>query len=197
MNIVKTSISLLNAIANDTSTVRWTEFFLKYEMVMRNYLNKHFPFLDHDDIIQETMRSLVAKLPDYHYTPDKNGHFSAYLIGIIRHKALDQLRKQTRIVEITRRAAENLPDTIEEDKFPEEEKWKEQAVEAALEQLLANTSINQRNREIFRHVVLLHEPPEEVAQQFGISRGNVDVIKKRMIEKLSAIATSMTELISP
>jgi RNA polymerase sigma factor (sigma-70 family) len=192
MATIKTSISLLKAIANDTATVRWTEFFIKYEPVMRSYLTAHYPSLDHDDIIQETMRSLVDKLPDYRYTPDKNGHFGAYLIGIVKHKALDQLRKQKRASEISRRAAEEVPDAPDADKNTEEEAWRERAVDAAIEQLLADSSINPRHREIFRHVALLHEPPEDVASRYGVTRGNVDVIKKRMIEKLSRIVSAMT-----
>lgn len=191
MPTVKTSITLLKAIANDTATVRWSEFFYKYEPVMRNYLKAHYSSLDHDDIIQETMRALVEALPNYQYTPDTNGHFSSYLIGILRHKALDQLRKTKRTTEINRIVSEETSITSESGIDSEEKAWKEHLVEAAIEQLLADTSINQRNREIFRHVTLIHEKPEEVAKRFGVSRGNVDVIKNRMIEKLSQIVSEM------
>lgn len=191
MPTVKTSITLLKAIANDTATVRWSEFFYKYEPVMRNYLKAHYSSLDHDDIIQETMRALVNALPDYHYTPDTKGHFGSYLIGILKHKALDQLRKTKRTTEIDRIAAEESPTLVESGIDLEEKAWKEHLVEAAIEQLLADTSINQRNREIFRHVTLIHEKPEEVAKRFGVSRGNVDVIKNRMIDRLIQIVSEM------
>jgi RNA polymerase sigma factor (sigma-70 family) len=186
----KTSITLLNAIANDTDTVRWTEFFVKYEPVMRGYLISQFPALVHDDIIQETLKSLVRRLPDYRYTPDEKGHFNAYLLGIVKHKALDQFRKEKRIENLHRRSAEEK--ALTDDNGDNDESWKMRAMEAAIEQLLADASINPRNKEIFRHVALMHEPPETVASLFGVSRGNVDVIKKRMIEKLSALVASMT-----
>ena len=191
MTPVKTSITLLKAIASDTATARWSEFFYRYEPVMRNYLTSHYSSLDHDDIIQETMRSLVKALPDYRYTPDVNGHFKSYLIGIVRHKALDQIRRQKRSNEITRRAAEDPSVAAADSDNPGEGDWQERILEAAIEQLLADPSVNQRNREIFRHVALLHEPPEEVAYRFGVTRGNVDVIKKRMIKKLSEIVSAM------
>lgn len=186
----KTSITLLEAIANDTDTVRWTEFFIKYEPLMRSFLAARFPALDHDDIIQETMRSLVKRLPDYRYTPDSKGHFSAYLTGILKHKAMDMLRKEKRLETLHRRSAEE-PSTAGDDS--EYEEWRTRAMEAAVEQLLADTSVNPRNREIFRHVALMRESPENVAGLFGVTRGNVDVIKKRMIEKLSVLVSSMTQ----
>jgi RNA polymerase sigma factor (sigma-70 family) len=194
MQPINTSVTLLNAIANNTETVRWTEFFTKYEPMMRVFLASHFPSLDHDDIIQESMRALIKKLPGYTYTPDKNGHFKAYLTGIVKYKALDQLKKSKRIKTLEKRCADDSVTAACDIPEKEEAEWKMQTMEAAIEQLLADESINPRNREIFRHTALLHEPPEAVAVMFGISRGNVDVIKKRMIAKLSAMVNEMTRL---
>jgi RNA polymerase sigma factor (sigma-70 family) len=190
MQLPKTSITLLNAIANDTDAVRWTEFFVKYEPIMRGYLISRFPALDHDDVIQEALKSLVRRLPGYRYTPDEKGHFGAYLLGIVKHKALDRLRKETRTQNLQRRSAAEK--TLTYDNDANDDDWKMRAMEAAIEQLFADASINPRNKEIFRHVALMHEPPETVASLFGVSRGNVDVIKKRMIEKLSALVAAMT-----
>ena len=187
----KTSITLLNAIANDVDTVRWTEFFNKYEPVMRGFLVSRFSSLDHDDIIQETLKSLIQRLPNYQYTPDSKGHFSAYLIGMVRHKALDACRRRKRMDDLHHRVASDKA-TEKPLCCNEEEIWKIRAMEAAIEQLLADPSINPRNKEIFRHVTLLHESPESVASLFGVKRGNVDVIKKRMIEKLSILVSAMT-----
>ena len=194
MPIINTSVTLLKAIANDTETVRWTEFFTKYEPMMRAFLVSRFPSLDHDDIIQESMSALIRKLPGYTYTPDRNGHFKAYLTGIVKHKALDQIKKSKRIKDLENRCADGNTAAAFNISEQEENEWKMQTIEAASEQLLADKSINPRNREIFRHTALMHEPPEAVASMFGTTRGNVDVIKKRMIEKLSAMVNEMTRL---
>ncbi len=194
MQQIHTSVTLLSAIANNTETVRWTEFFTKYEPMMRAFLSSHFPSLDHDDIIQESMKALIKQLPGYTYTPDRNGHFKAYLTGIVKYKALDQLKKSKRIKDLEKKCADNNTLSACDISEKEETEWRMQTMEAAIEQLLADTSINPRNREIFRHTVLMHEPPEAVAAMFGITRGNVDVIKKRMISKLSALVNEMTRL---
>lgn len=186
-----TSLTLLETLATDSQSVRWTEFFAKYEPVMRAYLARHFGSLDADDIIQETMKALLERLPDYVYTPDAKGHFKSYLIGIVKHKANDQLRKDRRLSALhNQSAAENAP-SARDDASKAEEEWKTHAMEAAVEQLLADASINPRNREIFRHLVLMRQPPERVAATFGVTRGNVDVIKKRMIDKLTVRVNAM------
>ena len=198
MQSPKTSITLLNAIANDTESIRWTEFFNKYEPVMRSFLKNKYPAVDCDDIIQETLKALMRILPNYQHTTDKNGHFHAYLLGIVKHKAIDLIRKNNSLANLHYRAAEEekaSSDLIREDPKKEEEEyltWKKRAAEAAIEQLLTNESINKRHKEIFRHVVLMHESPESVASSFGVTRGNVDIIKKRMIDKLSALVSAMT-----
>ena len=71
--------------------------------------------------------------------------------------------------------------------------WQDSLMHAALAQLMADDSITSRNREIFRHVALLGEPPESVAADFGVTRGNVDIIKNRMIARLQALVATMRE----
>jgi DNA-directed RNA polymerase specialized sigma24 family protein len=83
-------------------------------------------------------------------------------------------------------------DTSAERNREEPEDWKFAAMNAALEQPLSDESINSRTREVFRHVALMHEPPAEVAAAFGISRTNVDQIKRRMVQRLSVLVSSMT-----
>ena len=68
--IPKTSVSLLEALSDDASSVRWTEFYNKYEGPMRAFLQAHFPTVEADDVIQETLLALVKCLPSYRYVPD-------------------------------------------------------------------------------------------------------------------------------
>ena len=86
MEIPATSVSLLKDLANGTAAVRWTEFCRRYEPVMRAFLDTRFPSVDADDTIQESLVALMKALPEYRYTPDQNGHFRNYLVGIVRHK---------------------------------------------------------------------------------------------------------------
>ena len=188
-NAPVTSITLLKSLASGTDNARWAEFFRIYEQPMRSFLSARFPSVDADDAIQETMVALMRRMPDYHYTPDSNGHFHNYLTGILKHKAEDALRREARESgkrdRLKERGAADAPREDPDD-------WKLAAMNAALEQLLSDESVNARAREVFRHVALMHEPPAEVAAAFGISRTNVDQIKRRMVQRLSTLVSSMT-----
>ena len=188
-NAPATSITLLKSLASGSDNARWAEFFRIYEQPMRSFLSARFPSVDADDAIQETMVALMRRMPDYHYTPDSNGHFHNYLTGILKHKAEDALRREARESgkrdKLKERGAADAPREDPDD-------WKLAAMNAALEQLLSDESVNARAREVFRHVALMHEPPAEVAAAFGISRTNVDQIKRRMVQRLSILVSSMT-----
>ena len=190
--IPTTSISLLKDLASGAANARWAEFYRAYEEPMRGFLQSRFPSVEEDDAIQETMAALARALPDYHCTPDEKRHFRNYLMGILKHKAADLLKRQSR--ESNARAAlHNEPSADESE--AEELEWRFAAMEAAVDQLMSDPTINARTREVFRHVALQHEPAEAVALQFGITRNNVDQIKKRLIGKLSDLVRLMTETV--
>ena len=210
-----TSLSLLKAISNSADSVRWTEFCLKYESVMRDFLRARYPSIDPDDAMQETLLALMKALPGYQYTPDTKGRFRNYLTGILAHKAADLLARNVRQAKIRRSLEEEAKSGLkmtcevkgdaksafsdmraEEGGLPypsrdEEESWKITVMEAAMEQLLADRRVSSLSREVFRHIALLHEKPEEVAAKFGITRNYADQIKKRMIGKLAGLVKSM------
>ena len=194
--IPKTSVSLLEALSGDASSVRWTEFYNKYEGPMRAFLQAHFPTVEADDMIQETLIALVKCLPGYRYVPDEHGYFHNYLMGIVKHKALDAIRRQKTRTAIETQLEEDAQEQMKHFQMPndaaEEAAWKNAAKEAALEQLLADDSIALTTREVFRHVALMHEPPTDVARQFGITRNNVDQIKARLIARLKDLIDGMT-----
>ena len=185
--IPTTSITLLKDLASGAAGVRWAEFYRVYNEPMRGFLRAKFPSVEAEDAIQETMAALAQALPDYRCTPDRKLHFRNYLMGILKHKAADLLKRQVR--ESNARTA--LRGEPTDESATETEEWKFAAMEAAVEQLMADPSINPRTREIFRHVALQHEPAAEVAQLFGVSRNNVDQIKNRLIRRLSEMVTSM------
>lgn len=189
-DIPRTSITLLKALAGDASSSRWTEFYHRYEEPMRGFLHANYPSLEPEDVIQETLVALLKCLPNYHYTPDEKGHFRNYLMGILRHKAVDALRRRVRESEV-RAGSQALGET---DYQPaEDDSWKLAALETAIEQLMADDTLSAQTRSIFRHVALMHEKPEAVAAQFGVTRNNIDQIKSRLIARLSELVRTMTE----
>lgn len=204
-NAPTTSISLLATISGHADSVRWTEFFQKYEQPMRDFLRARYPTVEADDALQETLVALMKALPNYRYTPDVNGHFHNYLLGILAHKASDLQRKGARQSALRtglrkeqgtglrmRTNATTATPIRAPEAAPDDADWKASAFEAAVEQLLADTRISPTKREVFRHVALLHEKPEDVAARFGLSRANVDTIKRRLVVRLTELIRAMT-----
>ena len=188
-DIPKTSVTLLKALAGDSASSRWAEFCRVYEEPMRGFLRVNFPSLEPEDVIQETLLVLVKKLPNYSYTPDERGHFRCYLMGILKHKAIDALRVRAREAQL--REDDRL--RIEMEYHPAEDtSWRNAAMETAIAQLMTDNSITSSTRQIFEHVALLHESPESVAARFGVTRNNVDQIKARLTKRLAAIVARLT-----
>lgn len=196
MEIPATSVSLLKDLASGTAAARWTEFYRRYEPVMRAFLKMRFPSVDADDAIQESMVALMKALPEYRYTPDRNGHFRNYLVGIVRHKALDASRREAARNALKSTIAKEEQERMRQfqavDTQNDDDNWRHSAMEAALEQVLEDDSISARTREVFRHVALMHQQPEDIARQFGITRNSVDQIKSRMIARLAGLVSAMT-----
>jgi len=100
MAVPLTSISLLKVLGEDAKSPRWTEFANKYASTIEGFLFKYFPTVDAEEVVQETLIALVEKLPLYEYDPDTRGHFRNYLIGIVRYKAIEQLKRRNREAEM-------------------------------------------------------------------------------------------------
>lgn len=178
-----TSTTLLRDLAGHPDHPRWGEFVARYRPLMESYLQERFSSLEMDDLIQETFVALVKALPDYRYVPDENGHFHNYLTGILRHKALNALKRLNRRSKVVREYASD-PSVRGIGSDADVEKWRETVCEVALQQLLADPSVTGRKRQIFIRTAMKGESPEDVAASLAVSRAVVDQTKKRMMDRL-------------
>ncbi len=203
-----TSTTLLRNLAQDSQHARWGEFVARYRPMMEAFLREHFPSVEADDVIQETLIAVCAALPSYRYAPDEKGHFHNYLTGILRNKALRALRKREQdealhadyaveggnlrrsgtLAASGRAAAPRPPSGIMAD---DEQSWREALLEIALQQLLNDESIQSRTRQVFLRVAVNGDSPNDVAAAFGIERNAVDQIKNRMMSRLRELVASL------
>ena len=186
-----TSVSLLKVLGEDAQSPRWTEFANMYASTIDGFLFKYFPTVDAAEVVNDTLLALVEKLPVYEYDPDVKGHFRNYLIGIVRFKAIEQLKRRKRDAELKKalETQEQLNWEYERQSYSVDlRNWQREAYEAALAQFMADPSLSDRDKDIFRRVALRGESPEDVAKMFGIKRNNVDQIKARMVAKLKELA---------
>ena len=192
--IPTTSTTLISNIAQDAQNVRWGEFVARYRPMMEAFMREHFPSLDADDVIQETLIELIRVFPVYHYSPKEKGHFHNYLTGILRNKALRQSLRDNRRHANMRKFANEMQ--IEADANSPSDGYVSQRdiFEIALRQLLADDSVHARTREVFRRVAVNGDSPEAVASDFGITRNTVDQMKSRMMTRLKEFVSALEKV---
>ncbi len=157
-------------------------------------MNERFPSVETDDIIQETLIALIKSFPAYRYSPEEKGSFHNYLTGILRHRALRALQVERQEEAVVSAAAEELRnsrDTESNIGYEDEGAWRHAIFEIALQQLLADESILARTRQVFMHVAVNGERPEDVASAFGITRNAVDQIKSRLMARLRELVAAL------
>ena len=186
-NIPTTSTTLLRDLAQDSQHARWGEFVARYRPMMEAFLREHFPSVEADDIIQETLIALCKVLPSYRYAPDEKGHFHNYLTGILRNKALTALRKQ--------RQQADLKEELQhvEDHPPEDQTFLKSIFEIALRQFLDDESIADRTKRILERVAINGESPDVVATSFKMKRHAVDQAKSRAMARLREIVKDLED----
>ncbi len=186
----KTSTTLLKAIGGDAQSGRWREFVILYEPIMRQFLSTHFPGVPADDIMQETLVALIARMPHYVYSPADKGSFHSYLYGILRNKSVDFLKWNDRTAVAERAYA---IDTDPAASAQGEAAFNDAVFELALKELLADPAIRGQTKQVFIRVAVNGEKPAAVAEAFGITRNAVDQIKNRLVAKLKSIAATLRE----
>lgn len=209
-----TSTTLLRDLAQDSQHARWGELVARYRPMMEAYLRERFPHVDVDDAVQETLIALIKSMPVYRYVPEETGHFHSYLTGILRHKALRQVRsdrQRAKIAEMfcngestlgrarspsapygTGRDGRARSPSAPHNEMPDDEQsWREALMEIALQQLLADESVHARTREVFRRVAVNGEKPEDVGSSLGITRNAVDQMKSRMTLRLKELVRAL------
>ena len=185
-----TSKSLIKVLGRDAESPRWTEFANKYASLIDGFLGKYFPTVDAAEAVNETLIALTEKLPLYRYDPDEKGHFRNYLIGIVRYKAIEQLKRQKRDGDLKARIREQAFEwTYQARSYKADlSDWQKDAYESALQQFFANPDVSTRDKEIFGRIIRCGEKPEEVASVFGITRNSVDQIMARTRARLKELA---------
>lgn len=193
-DIPETSTTLLRDLAQNSQHARWGEFVSRYRPMMEAYMRTHFPAVDADDAIQETLIALIRVFPVYRYSPNETGAFHNYLTGILRRRALRVIESESRRLNKEQKYHEIEELTVSSENKDDGSSWREAVLEIALQQLLADESINDRTKQVFVRVAVNGEKPETVVQSLGITRNSVDQMKARMKDRLRELANALMKV---
>lgn len=202
--VPETSSTMLRELAAGADSARWTEFVDIYTPVLVYWLNclraGTLPSLMpdmYDDIIQETMVSMMKIFPKQNY--DKNrARFRTLLWTVLRFRAIDYLIDSDRDLlrnitgdELDWMQGEGMLLTSEEP--PEDEsrrKLRADLWRLIVERVFAESNFSGRSKAIFmRHAA--GESLSALAAEFGMDPNAVYQVKSRIMAKLTEKARAL------
>ncbi len=187
-DLVPTRRSLLTRLKQWDDQEGWQRFFDTYwKLIFTVALRAGLSNTEAEDVVQETMMSVARQMPEFKYDP-RLGSFKSWLFLLTHRRITDHLRKQYRRIKTHEPAPGATPRTAILESIPDtrgsaldamwEEEWKRQMFEAALGRV--KHQVEPKHFQIFDCYVIKEWPVKEVSQTFGISTGQVYLIKHRL-----------------
>lgn len=185
--LIPTRQSLLSRLKDWDDQESWRTFFetywrLIYSTATRAGLND----AEAQDVVQETVSSVLKALPEFRYS-SKKGSFKSWLLNLTRWRIVDQLRKrQKNIASLHGNATSTGTEPIERIADPGgialdatwDQEWESNLMEAALERV--KRKVDPKQYQMFDLYVVKGWPVAKVAEVLGASRSNIYIIKHRV-----------------
>ena len=182
--------------------ISWEEFYRIYWPLVLDIGRKLGMSQDNcGDLMQEIMIDLFNGEPLLRYDPAK-GKFRTYFGTLVRHKAVQMLRKAARFAAAPdpgQSAPQSLVFTTaligderdENNPFQElfDEEYRKCLLAAAMNEL--RNTVEPKTYAIFEMVVLQERPKNEIARCLGINRASIDVYCSRCRKTLRKIVSDI------
>lgn len=179
--------SLLRRLRSVEDHAAWAEFDRIYRQLIRAVaLRRGLSSSEADDVVQETMLTLVRVMPRFEYDPDRC-HFRGWLQQQAERRITDYLRRRparegaARNPDDTRRTAtiERLPDpaSLEADAVWDKE-WRRRILDLALDKL--RHAVRPLHYQVFYLYAIKGQSPLQVARSLGVSVGQVYLLRHRV-----------------
>jgi RNA polymerase sigma factor (sigma-70 family) len=170
---------------------RWKQFFDRYwSMIYKAATNAGLTDAEAQDVVQETVISVMKGLPDFFNNP-KPLSFRAWLMRLTSWRITDQRRKRQRGFEFRERdpRTSTRTDTVERQPDPGvdldavwEGQWDNVLFEAALR--LVKAIAAPKDYQLFDLLVIKRVPVAKIVETLGVSRSRVYIAKFRMLRLL-------------
>lgn len=186
--LIPTRRSLLGRLKRWDDQESWQDFFntywkLIYDVAVRAGLSDS----EAQDVVQDTIVAVARQMPQFKYDPAL-GSFKSWLLLITRRRITDQLRKEYRRVKTEDPAPGDTARTTLLERIPDpaaadldaiwEQEWQRQLFDAALQRV--KRQVEPLHFQIFDCYVRKEWPVQEVIKAFGVSSGQVYLIKHRL-----------------
>ena len=185
--LAATRRSLVDRLVNWDDQKRWQEFFDSYWKLIYSAARKSgLTDAEAQEVVQETVITVAKKIDKLKYDP-AIGSFKGWLLQITRWRIVDQFRKREpgnmkrphaaddRLTATIERVADSR--VVDLDAVWETE-WKENLFEAAIAR--AKEKVDHKQFQIFDCYVRKEWPVKKVADQLGVSVGQVYLARHRV-----------------
>lgn len=179
-----TTIELLRRLRAPEAESAWQQFDARYRPIaMAIALRLGLSHVEAEDASQQAMLEFFSEWRDDKYRPER-ARLRTWLVTIVRHRAIDLLRKRDR-------DRGNGGDSLIAEQVPAEDldrAWEEACRKAvlaeAMERLRNDSHVEARTLDAFARFALQGVPADAVASESGLEVAEVYRIKSRLIRRL-------------
>ncbi|MDB6109527.1 MAG: polymerase, sigma-24 subunit, subfamily [Pedosphaera sp.] len=187
-DLIPTEKSLLYRLKNWNDQESWKAFFDTYwKLIYSTAMKAGLSDAEAQDVVQETVISVLKSMPEFSYDKDK-GSFKSWLLRLTGWRITDQIRKRQPKEE----RCEGEPPTGTESEALEaiadpaswalqavsDEEWENNLMEAAVERV--KKKVDSKQYQVFDLYVIKKWPVAKVARALKVSSGNVYLTKHRI-----------------
>jgi RNA polymerase sigma factor (sigma-70 family) len=199
--LTATRRSLIERLADWNDRKHWQEFFDSYWKLIYSVARKSgLTEAEAEEVVQETVITVAKRIDQLKYDPAL-GSFKGWLLQITRWRIVDQFRKrEPGNTKGPRRADDRFTATI--DRVPDsravdfdavwEAEWKQNLFEGAIARV--KNKVDPKQFQIFDCYVRKEWPAQKVADQLGISVGQVYLARHRVAAVLKKEIKALEKL---
>jgi RNA polymerase sigma factor (sigma-70 family) len=184
----QTSTTLLDGIRDPENDRAWTEFFTRYEPILRGFARRAgIPEAHVDDVVQESLLTFARAYRRGDYDRDR-GRLRAWLRTIATSRAIDAKRRSRNT---PRQIVDNPDETALIERVPAEltdafdDEWQRAVLDACLREIRGE--FDEKTVQAFERYALREEQPDRVAADLEMSVNAVYIAKSRVLARLRSI----------
>jgi RNA polymerase sigma-70 factor (ECF subfamily) len=185
---IPTRRTLLNRLTNQADQESWKTFFDTYwKLIYRVAIGAGLTHREAEDVVQETVLSVVQTMTKFVYDPETCS-FKSWLLHLTRKRISDEIRKRPResLLEDLHPGSDNQKTPWDQLADPQgcalerlwEDEWEKNLFDAAIEKV--KRSANSKQYQLFHLYVIKGLPVGQVASTLRVNVGQVYLAKHRV-----------------
>jgi RNA polymerase sigma factor (sigma-70 family) len=194
-----TRTTLLRAVRDMDNHGGWREFYDRYARVIHDAARSQgLSEAEAQDVVQETLLSVVRTMPDFQYDPARCS-FKTWLLHLTKCRIADHFRRlpphrlmhQTRCdVEPRTSTMDRIPDSSESDlNAVWDDEWRNNLLDLALDRF--KSQVSPIHFQVFYLLMLKRATARQVANALKVNLGLVYLVRHRLTPKFKRLIVAL------